>query len=135
VSYVVGLILALATALLGWWAGFGRDRAFYPTVLIVVAHYYVLFAVMGQSTQALIIELIAMALFLAVAIAGFKLNPWIAVVGLAAHGMFDSIHHQLIANPGVPSWWPGFCLSYDIGLAVILGIYMIRQPRRAAAQS
>jgi hypothetical protein len=23
----------------------------------------------------------------------------------------------LIQNPGVPAWWPGFCLTYDIAAA------------------
>jgi hypothetical protein len=35
----------------GWAAlvGFDRDRAFYPTLQVVIASYYVLFAVMSDS--------------------------------------------------------------------------------------
>ena len=46
--------------------GLDRDRAFYPTVLIVIASTYVLFAVMGGSMHALMIESIAMTAFISV---------------------------------------------------------------------
>lgn len=39
--YVVGVVLSLIVALFARRVGFDRDRAFYPTVLIVVALYYV----------------------------------------------------------------------------------------------
>lgn len=32
----------------------------------------------------------------------------------AGHGVFDFSHHLFIKNPGVPVWWPGFCLSFDV---------------------
>ena len=81
------------------WTGRGgvrlRDRVFYPTLLTVIATYYILFAVMGSSTLALVLEsLIAGALF-ALAVAGFKKNLWLIVVALAGHGVFDFIHHRI----------------------------------------
>jgi hypothetical protein len=39
--YVVGIVLSLTVALFARRVGFDRDRAFYPTVLIVIASYYV----------------------------------------------------------------------------------------------
>ena len=53
-GYAIGILLALFICLFARSVGFDRDRAFYPTVLAVVASYYVLFAVMGGSTQALV---------------------------------------------------------------------------------
>ena len=35
--YVVGIVLSIGVALFARWVGFDRDRAFYPTVLIVIA--------------------------------------------------------------------------------------------------
>jgi hypothetical protein len=49
VGYVVGIGLAILVSLVARWVGFDRDRAFYPTVLVVIASYYVLFAVMTLS--------------------------------------------------------------------------------------
>jgi hypothetical protein len=39
---------------------------------------------------------------------------------MMGHGVFDSVHHWFIENPGVPHWWPGFCLAFD----VILGAWL-----------
>ena len=52
-EYLIGLILALAVAGSATAIGLDRERAFYPTVLMVIASYYVLFAVMGASPQTL----------------------------------------------------------------------------------
>ena len=49
VEYLIGVALAAAVAGLATVVGFDRDRSFGPTILIVVASYYVLFAVMGGS--------------------------------------------------------------------------------------
>lgn len=46
-SFLIGAFLALAVGGFATWIGFERDRAFYPTVMIVIASFYVLFAVMG----------------------------------------------------------------------------------------
>jgi hypothetical protein len=43
-EYLIGVILSLAVAGFAAVIGFDRERAFYPTVLIVIASYYVLFA-------------------------------------------------------------------------------------------
>ena len=91
-----------------------RDRAFYPTVLIVIASYYVLFAVMGGTVPILIIESGVMTAFLLLAVIGFKFTLWIVVAALAGHGVFDFFHGRIVTNPGVPEWWPAFCLAYDV---------------------
>jgi hypothetical protein len=132
--YVIGIILALATVALGRSVGFDRDRAFYPLVLIITASYYVLFAVMGGSTSALLIELIVMTAFVAVAVAGFKFNIWLVVAAMAGHGVFDLLRGFFITNPGVPVWWPPFCLAYDVVVAAVVAI-LIRGRTHGAATS
>jgi len=119
---VLSVTLALAVAGFACRTGFDRDRAFYPTVVVVVASYYVLFAVMSGSTDALLGELIVMAAFVLVAVIGFKVNSWLVVAALAAHGLFDASHGLFVTNPGVPEWWPAFCLAFDVGAAGILAL-------------
>jgi hypothetical protein len=126
-----GIVLAIITGLLGRLAGFDRDRAFYPTVVIATTSYYALFATMGGSTQALIVESIIVTGFACVAIVGFRSNLWLAVAALAGHGAFDLVHHRLVSNPGVPAWWPAFCCSFDVVLAGILWWLMYRGTLRA----
>jgi hypothetical protein len=104
-----------------------RDRAFYPTVLVVIASYYALFAVMGGTGRVLAIEVAVITGFLAVSAVGFRRSLWVVVAGLVAHGVFDALHHQLITNPGVPLWWPQFCLTYDVVAAGYLGSLLLRR--------
>ena len=125
--YVIGIVLAILTALLVGTTGFDRDRAVYPTVLIVTASYYALFAVLGGSRTALIVESILVTLFVVAAIAGFKINLWFVVVGLVAHGVFDLVHGSIVTNPGVPVYWPAFCMTYDVALAAILVWIVLRR--------
>ena len=61
------------------------------------------------------------------AVAGFKKNLWLIVGALAGHGAFDFFHQVFIQNPGVPEWWPGFCLSFDILAGGFLAILLIRR--------
>jgi len=129
-AFTVGIVLALVVALFARIVGLDRDRAFYAAVLIVVAHYYVLFALMRGSMSALLPELVVMAAFVAAAVTGFKSSRWIIIAGLAAHGVLDSFHDHVIANPGVPSWWPAFCGAYDVCAAGILALLSVLRDER-----
>jgi hypothetical protein len=111
---LIGAGLALTISAFATCIGFDRDRAFYPTMLIVIASCYGLFAIMGGSNQALAKELVPIAVFLLLSVLGFKRNLWIVAGALIAHGTFDVFHGHLISNPGVPAWWPVFCMTYDI---------------------
>jgi hypothetical protein len=63
----------------------------------------------------------------AAAVAEFKSSPWIVVVALAGHGVFDAVHGHVIENAGVPAWWPAWCLAYDVGAAAGLGWLLRRE--------
>jgi hypothetical protein len=124
----IGALLALAVGLFATGVGLDRDRAFYPVVTIVIASLYALFAVMGESTQALVLESLAGAGFVVAAVIGFRWSLWVVVVALAAHGVFDVIHAAMIANPGVPQFWPEFCSTYDVTAAAYLA-WLLRSGR------
>ena len=108
--YVIGLVASAGVAVFARYVGFDRDRAFYPTVVIVVALYYVLFAVMSGSVQTVVLESVVMSLFAIAAVVGFKSSAWIVVAALAGHGVFDAVHGYIIENAGVPAWLAGGCL-------------------------
>jgi hypothetical protein len=133
--YLVGLLLAIVVGALATLVRLDRDRAFYPTVLIVVASYYALFAVMADSTHALVVETIAICVFLAMAVVGFKHSLWLVVLGLAAHGVFDLLHGRVITNSGVPVWWPPFCFAYDVVAAGYLASLLARRGAPLAGAS
>jgi hypothetical protein len=121
VPALVGTLLALAVGLFATGVGLDRERGFYPTVMMVIAALYALFAVIGGSPDALRLELLAGAVFVVGAVAGFRSSLWIVALALAGHGLFDLVHPWLIVNPGVPAWWPAFCGTYDLVAAGYLG--------------
>jgi hypothetical protein len=129
-QYLVGLILGLVVAVFAAWVGLDRDRALYPAVLVVVASYYALFAVMGASARTILVETLLGSVFVLFAVLGFKKNLWFAAVGIAGHGVFDLLHHLLIDDPGVPPWWPGFCMTIDVVLGAWVGLRLMK-PFRA----
>jgi hypothetical protein len=129
----VGVGSAIGVTLLGRVVGLDRDRAFYPTILIVIAILYDLFAVMGGSMNALLLESLVGFLFAASAVMGFKGSLWIVAAGLAGHGIFDLFHGHLIANPGVPPFWPAFCGSYDVAAGACLAWLLNRSHIKSRA--
>jgi hypothetical protein len=132
VALIIGVSLALIVGVLATALHLDRDRALYPTVAIVIASYYVLFAVMGASTHTLVLESLAGVVFLLAAVYGFRSSLWVVVAALAAHGIFDLVHGAAIPNPGVPTWWPEFCLAYDVTAAVYLA-WLLESGRVRAA--
>jgi hypothetical protein len=126
VAYVIGFVLAFAVCGLARATGLDRDRAFYTAVAMTIASYYVLFAALGGSTATLVVESIVTAVFVLVAVIGFKLNLWLVVASLGGHGVFDALHDLVYTNPGVPDWWPAFCGTFDITAAAILAWLLLR---------
>ena len=130
-ALLVGAALAIAIGRFATFSGLDRDRAFYPTVMIVIALLYDLFAVIGGSTQVLLVESLIALVFVVAAIWGFRSSLWLVVVALVAHGSFDLVHGKMIANSGVPAWWPQFCFAYDIVAAAYLAWLIKRERLRA----
>lgn len=132
-AFFIGAALALSIGLSATFLGMDRDRVFYPAVMMVIASYYALFAIMGGSLQVLAFELIPIVAFLVASVVGYKRSLWLVVAALAAHGVFDFVHGQLIANPGVPLWWPPFCGTYDVVAAAYLAWLLSSSKVRTAA--
>ena len=133
-EYLIGIGLALGVGIFASLVGFERDRSFYPVVLVVIASTYDLFAVMGGSGEVIAAEVASMAVFVLISVIGLKTNLWLVVFGLCAHGVFDLFHGHVIDNPGVPPWWPAFCLSYDIAAGAYLA-WRLRHPGRSGLQA
>jgi uncharacterized membrane protein HdeD (DUF308 family) len=126
---VVGVLLAVATAALAKFTRFEEERSFYSTVLVIIASYYVLFAVLGGSSHALVGELVVAIVFSIAAILGALFLPALVGIAIMGHGLFDLVHDLLIENSGVPPWWPAFCGIFDIVLGLwVIGLYRSRPP-------
>jgi hypothetical protein len=136
VAFAVGFALAI---IIGWFAavvGLGRENGFYPTLLMVIAGYYVLFAALVADSTAMALELAGFSVFCTVAVVGFRKWTCVVVAGLFAHGLFDALHGPLFANPGAPGWWPAFCSGFDLTLATwILGFPAIQKNRTCETEA
>jgi hypothetical protein len=60
-------------------------------------------------------------------VTGFKKTLWLSAAALGGHGVFDFSHHRFIQNPGVPVWWRGFCLSFDVLAGGFLAMLLARR--------
>lgn len=130
-AIAIGLVLGLGTCAFATAVGFDRDRSFYPVVMVMIAFIYVLFAAMGGTAETVLVEAMVAAAFTGVALLGFEFHPWLVAFALAAHGIFDLVHGQLIVNAAVPEWWPAFCSSFDIAAGLYFaGLLWLRSQVR-----
>jgi hypothetical protein len=67
--------------------------------------------------------------FVLLAVFGFKRNFWLIPAGMVGHGVFDFFHHLLIDNAGVPNYWPGFCLAFDVVFGGYVAVVLSRRLR------
>jgi hypothetical protein len=132
-SIVIGVVLGLVIGGACTFFGMDRDRALYPAAMIVIAAYYVLFALMGGSTQALLIELAVGTVFVVLALVSFRTSLWLVAGAIAGHGVFDVIHPHVYVNAGVPWFWPAFCSSIDVVLGAYLAWLLASKRVRARA--
>ena len=116
---MAGVLAALGIALAAHASGFGRDRSFLPTVLVVIALLYVLFGVETGVPGVVAAESAVAFSFVAVAVvASRRRSAALLAAGLALHGVWDLAHPALLPrSDAVPVWWPAFCLGADLPLA------------------
>lgn len=131
---LVGVLLGLGVLAFAAVVGFDRVRAFYPILLMVIATYYVLFATMEGSPVGLVLEAAIMSAFVTASVAGLRWNLWVVVVGLAGHGLLDALHPRLPIESGAPTWWPPFCMAFDLVAAGWLALRLMPANRPAVAR-
>lgn len=124
-DYLSGALLAAALVVASHGLELHRSRAFYPTVMMVIALAYVLLAAADDAFRLAAIEALAALPFLVAAGAGFRSNLWIVVAALAAHGAFDLARHALLPVEPVPGWYAGFCTAVDGLLALHLAALLL----------
>jgi hypothetical protein len=120
VALAIGAGLGLGIFALARGLGMDADRSFYPTILVVIASYYVLFAVIGANGTALVFEIGVALAFALIALVGLRKGAMIATIGIALHGGYDLVHSQMLSSNGAPEWWPAFCGAIDLVLAAAI---------------
>ncbi len=118
----IGVILALASLPLHIWLPLVASQQLAAVLLGVVAGIYVGFAVVDGRLAIFGIETAVATAFLAAAVAGLWVSPWVVPAAYAAHGVWDMAHHRHV-NTAMPRWYIPFCAVFDwtfaAGLAAI----------------
>ena len=126
---VIGLLSAIGSILVFRRIFQGRwEQIFWALFLVVIAAFYLSFAAYFEaSTHAWQTEVIAVAVFVACAVAGVFFRPAIAV-GYVMHGLWDLSHclsgSSLSGLPitEIPLGYGIFCSTYDFTVACYLMI-------------
>lgn len=121
---IAGIALAITIVWTARLAGFDKDRSFYPVLLIVIALYYVLFALQSYHIYSLLFEMLIAVSFVALALWGHRKNLAIVGFALILHGIYDLFHGILPLSATAPDWWPLFCFGID----VLLGFFLLALP-------
>ena len=124
---VVGVALALGIVAFVRLIGFAR-RTFYATLALVNLTYYLLFAAISGVPRTLVVEGIIALAFLALVVFGFKRHTYAIVAALALHAVLDASHGFVVTSPATPTWWPAFCLTFDLTAAAALAWELERHP-------
>jgi hypothetical protein len=128
ISALIGLALSIVIIIFAKVTRFERDRSFFCTILIVIASYYVLFAVIAE--RSIIRELIVASAFVSIAILGSYKSLTIIGFGIVAHGIYDIFYMLYIKEIIAPIWWPSFCAALDI----VMGLWVVYLSRSRVVQ-
>lgn len=116
ISASIGLGVALLIIVFAKFTQFERDRAFFPTILIIIASYYILFSIM--AAHSLTQELIVASGFLFIAVFGSYKSLTLIACGIMGHGIYDIFHFLYLNQSVAPQWWPSFCAVVDLTLGL-----------------
>lgn len=130
VPLVLGLLLAFIAIAMA------KDlklplRAF-ALALAALPAFYMMFALLVGDLAALGLELLYGLPFIGIGILcyrrGFKASGFLVAALWALHAAYDVYHPMLVANAGVPGWYPVLCLGFDILIVSYLIGQVVRLP-------
>lgn len=83
------------------------------------------FAIADGRVAGLLVEFLAAGVFLGVGAAALWADsPLLLAAGYAAHGGWDLLHHPRSPLTPVRSWYPPFCVVYDVVVAAFILLWL-----------
>lgn len=105
------------------------EKRILSVVLAAMPLVYLESGVLHGAGTWLALEAMGVLIFAAWAWLGYRRDPWVLALGLAAHGIaWDSWHH---GSHYIASWYASACLIIDIGLAAYVALQRDRYLRAA----
>lgn len=103
-----------------------RPLAFDFTALLlsVIGAIYVGFALADGRPSVVAQEVSVAGFFILLAALGLWVNPYLWVLGLLLHGVWDWLHHPQGVKTRVPDYYPPLCVIVDGSLALFLLVWL-----------
>lgn len=124
-AVVLAAVFAAASMAWLWVLPAAERRVAEGIVLAIIAAIYIGFALAERDARNLLIEVVFAVAIVAVVFIGLQHSRYWLAGGLAAHGVWDLLHHHsrpVLGTREVPRWYPPACLVYDFPLAIFVAI-------------
>jgi len=93
------------------------QRFTYAVLLFLAAAVYLFLALAFAGIGWVLLELIGVLIFAAIAVFGFQRHLWLLALGWLAHPLWDLVVHSAPGGYG-PAWYAYACIGFDIAVAV-----------------
>ena len=124
-AVVLAAIFVAASMVWLWFTPVAERRTAEAITLAIIAAIYIGFALAERDAGNLLIEVAFASAIVVVAFIGLAHSPYWLAGGLAAHGVWDLLHHHrhpVLGTREVPRWYPPACLVYDFPLAIFVAV-------------
>jgi hypothetical protein len=125
VAVILAAVLAGVTMVSLWWLPVAERRVTEGVMLAIVAAIYIGFALAERSGPNLVIELAFATAIIVIVFIGLEHSRYWIAGGLAAHGVWDLLHHPrrpVIGTQELPRWYPPACLVFDFPVAAFVAL-------------
>jgi len=103
-----------------------REHGTYAVLLMMIAAVYPIMSLHFGEFELSRLHIALAAAFGACALIGARLNLWIVVAGLAAHGLFDfAMYTDAIESPA-QAWYLALCCGFDLAVAAGLAGFLLQ---------
>ncbi|NBC24470.1 MAG: hypothetical protein GVX78_02520 [Bacteroidetes bacterium] len=125
-NILIGLGLAFITIIIHLMLSERRGLELSSFLLVLIASIYYGFAFLSRHKKAMVIEIVVASVFVIMGISGLWFTPWILILGLVLHGLWDIAHHNnSIKLAEIPKWYVPFCATYDWVIAIYLSFIYV----------
>jgi hypothetical protein len=124
-AVVLAAILAAVTMIALSALPVAERRITEGVMLAIVAAIYIGFALAERSGPNLAIELAFATAIVVIVFVGLGASRYWIAGGLAAHGVWDLLHHHrhpVIGTRELPRWYPPACLVFDFPIAAFVAL-------------
>ena len=121
-----GLVLAALSIIVHQFLSQQRAMEMTSFLMVLIGSVYYGFALLDKNKHARMIEMLVATFFVLLGIFGLWFSPWLLVIGLALHGLWDLLHHNKSRHLSkIPGWYVPFCSSYDFIMSVYIGYILL----------